>query len=100
MSELADWRIEAHSLILAGELTYKTLLPLWEQKDELIKSAASIDVSDLSHVDSSGLALILQFANEANKKGNRLKIVGVTDKLNTLITLYNLNDMMSDSLSV
>lgn len=98
MSEQADWRIDAHSLILEGELTHKTLLPLWQQKETLLNGVTSVNVSGLTHVDSSGLALILQFIGESDKKGNPLKIIGVTDKLNTLITLYNLKGMISNNL--
>jgi phospholipid transport system transporter-binding protein len=99
MSDLTAWRVEGHSLILSGELTAKTLLPLWQQKDKLLNAVSSIDAQALTHVDSAGLALIVQFISEAGKLGRLLKITGVTENLNTLITLYNLKDIMADSMS-
>lgn len=98
MLEPTLWRVDAHSLILSGELTAKTLLPLWQQKDALLDMVISINASDLNHVDSAGLALIFQFIGDADKKGNCLKITGVTDKLDTLMTVYNLKGMISDNL--
>lgn len=92
------WRVDARSLILSGELTAKTLLPLWQQKDALLETVTSIDASDLNHVDSAGLALIFQFIGDADKKGNCLKVTGITDKLDTLMTVYNVKGMISDNL--
>lgn len=96
MPESAIWRLDGDSLILSGELTAKTLLSLWQQKESLLSTIKFIDAANLSHVDSAGLALIFQFIGEADKRGNSLKITGVTDKLSTLITLYNLKELIGD----
>lgn len=98
MPEKMNWRVDAHCLVLDGELTHQSLLALWQIRDSLLDSMTSVDVSGLTHVDSSGLALILQFISDAEKKGNLLEIKGITSNLETLITLYNVNTMINSHL--
>jgi len=98
MLENINWRIESHSLILEGELTHQSLLPLWQTRESILGSVTSIDVSGLTHVDSSGLALILQFISDAEKRKELIEIKGITSNLETLITLYNVKPMVNSHL--
>lgn len=98
MPENMNWRVDAHCLVLSGELTHQSVLALWQTRESLLDSITSVDVSGLNHVDSSGLALILQFIGEAEKKGKLLEITGITSNFDTLITLYNVKTMINSHL--
>ncbi len=81
-------------LILSGCLDRETLLPLWEQRESLLKGVTCVDVAQLERVDSSGLALLVHLRDLAGKHGVDLKISGITDRLRTLIELYNLQEII------
>ncbi|EIC86668.1 lipid asymmetry maintenance protein MlaB [Serratia sp. M24T3] len=81
-------------LILSGCLDRETLLPLWEQRESLLKGVTCIDVAQLERVDSSGLALLVHLRDLAGKHGVELQISGITDRLRTLVELYNLQGII------
>lgn len=94
MSAALSFESEQQTLILRGELDRETLLPLWRQRDALMADKTAIDVAQLQRVDSSGLALLLHLQEEQRQRGVALKISGVTERLKTLIALYNLQATM------
>lgn len=81
-------------LILSGCLDRETLLPLWEQRESLLQGVACIDVAQLERVDSSGLALLVHLRDFAGRRGIELQISGITDRLRTLVELYNLKGII------
>lgn len=95
MAEALSWESQPPILTLRGELTRETLLPLWQQREALMVDKAIIDVAQLQRVDSSGLALLLHLREQQRQQGVELKISGVTERLQTLIALYNLQAIMS-----
>ncbi|AHG19759.1 anti-sigma B factor antagonist [Chania multitudinisentens RB-25] len=94
MAEGLNWESQQQRLILRGELTRETLLPLWQQREALMVDKTSIDVAQLQRVDSSGLALLLHLREQQRQQGVALTISGATERLKTLITLYNLQAIM------
>lgn len=91
-----SWQVQQGKLSLTGELENQTLLPLWQwMQQPLAEPFDTLDVSGLNHVDSAGLALLLHLLNAANKRNVSLRLEGITDKLKTLITLYNLQDVIA-----
>lgn len=95
MREQLSWRIEANQLRLAGELERETLLPLWQQRETVVKQIDTIDVSSLERVDSAGLALLVHLRQIALAQGKEPQFTGITDKLRSLITLYNLQKIIA-----
>ncbi|CAI1022708.1 lipid asymmetry maintenance protein MlaB [Serratia entomophila] len=85
---------QQQTLILRGELDRETLLPLWQQREKLLADKTAIDVAQLQRVDSSGLALLVHLREQQRQRGGELKISGATDRLKTLIALYNLQAIM------
>lgn len=94
MSEQLTWRTEGGQLHLCGELERETLQPLWQQRETLMKQIDTIDVSALERVDSAGLALLVHLRQIALAQGKAPRFTGVTDKLRSLITLYNLQQII------
>lgn len=94
MAEPLSWQSQEGTLTLKGDLDRETLLPLWQQRETLLAESVGLDVSQLQRVDSAGLALLVHFYHEQAQKGRDLQIIGVSDRLRTLIDLYNLNDVI------
>jgi len=94
MRESLSWQREASTLLLKGELDRDTLLGLWQQRDTLIKDVDIIDVAALERVDSSGLALLVHLREIARAQGITPRFAGISDKLQSLITLYNLQQII------
>lgn len=94
MASNLSWNRQQQTLRLSGELDRETLLPLWRQRDALLADITCVDVAQLSHVDSAGLALLVHWRAQQEQRGVDLKITGITDKLSTLITLYNLQSVI------
>jgi len=94
---LLQWKRDAGQLLLTGELERETLLPLWEQREALMLQIDTIDVSGLERVDSAGLALLVHLRQIALARGKTLRLTGITDKLSSLIALYNLQEIISDT---
>ncbi|MGO4743387.1 lipid asymmetry maintenance protein MlaB [Serratia quinivorans] len=94
MSAALSFESQQQTLILRGALDRETLLPLWEQRDALLADKTAIDVTQLQRVDSSGLALLVHLREQQHQRGVELKISGASDRLKTLIALYNLQAIM------
>ncbi|ANS44954.1 MULTISPECIES: lipid asymmetry maintenance protein MlaB [Serratia] len=94
MSAALSFESQQQTLILRGELDRETLLPLWDQRERLLADKTALDVSQLQRVDSSGLALLVHLRELQRQRGVELKISGATDRLKTLIALYNLQAIM------
>ena len=62
---------------------------MWRQRDALMADKTAIDVAQLERVDSAGLALLLHLQEEQRARRSA-KIFGATERLKTLIALYNL----------
>lgn len=94
MAETLSWQAEDDTLVLRGELDRVTLLPLWEQRENALRDIRFLDVSRLERVDSAGVALMLHLCALQAAHGGTLLLTGVTEKLRTLITLYNLHNIL------
>jgi phospholipid transport system transporter-binding protein len=89
-----SWEHQPPRLILSGELDRETLLPLWNQRLTLMVGVNVVDVAGLERVDSAGLAMLVHLRELAEQGGVSLSLTGMTDRLSTLIALYNLQDII------
>lgn len=94
MAEALSWVSQQQILVLRGELDRETLLPLWQQREILLADKNAIDVAQLQRVDSCGLALLLHLRQQQHLQGAELKILGINERLQTLINLYNLQQLI------
>lgn len=94
MSELLRWQRTASTLVLSGKLDRDTLLALWRERNTAMVDVATIDVAALERVDSAGLALLVHLREIARAQGSAPVFTGINDKLQSLITLYNLQQII------
>ncbi|OCQ52387.1 putative phospholipid ABC transporter-binding protein MlaB [Photorhabdus australis subsp. thailandensis] len=97
MNESLSWEKAGQTLILKGILNRDSLLPLWLHKEKLLANINDINVSQLEHVDSTGLALLVRFKHHMQKEGVELLLSGISERLSTLIMLYDLQEIIIDS---
>ncbi|HCH51661.1 MAG TPA: lipid asymmetry maintenance protein MlaB [Proteus sp.] len=95
MSASLNWEKKGDILYLQGILDRETLLPVWQQRKTLLADLNTIDVSALSHIDSTGLALFVHLKAEVETQNRHLNIQGATERFQTLITLYDLDEIMN-----
>ncbi|QLY59408.1 lipid asymmetry maintenance protein MlaB [Citrobacter freundii] len=92
MTQSLAWAREGDKLLLVGELDQDVLNPLWDARVEAMKGVTCIDLSQISRVDTGGLALLVHLIDQGKRQGNRVVLSGVNDKVYTLAKLYNLPD--------
>ncbi|WP_427167127.1 lipid asymmetry maintenance protein MlaB [Citrobacter koseri] len=90
MTQSLSWTHEGDTLALAGELDQDVLNPLWDARVDAMKGVTCIDLSQVSRVDSGGLALLVHLVDQAKRQGNSVSLQGVNEKVYTLAKLYNL----------
>lgn len=71
---------------LVGSLTFANVHEAWEVFAPSAAGTESIDVSGVTEVDSAGLALISALKRKA---GEQCRVVGLTAKLATLASAYD-----------
>lgn len=89
-----SWEHQPPRLMLRGDLDRETLLPLWNQRRTLMNQVNTVDVAGLDRVDSAGLAMLVHLRGQAEQEGVTLALTGITDRLSTLIALYNLQEII------
>ncbi|KAA8999241.1 lipid asymmetry maintenance protein MlaB [Affinibrenneria salicis] len=94
MATPLSWQAQGDVLCLQGDLDRDTLLPFWRDRESLLADKRALDVSRLERVDSAGLALLLHASQQRVGEGIALPLHGAGDRLQTLIALYNLNEII------
>lgn len=94
MIPMLTWEQKGQMLILTGELDRDTLPAFWQQRNQLLKGINAINVSQLSHIDSTGLAMLIRLKSEQQSE-NKWVFEGISERFKTLIRLYKLEDFMN-----
>lgn len=90
MTGQLSWTRDGERLALHGELDQDLLVPLWEARAQATDGVSTIDLSALTRVDTAGLALLMHFVALIRHQGGEAKLIGKSDNLQTLVSLYNL----------
>ncbi|AKJ43264.1 lipid asymmetry maintenance protein MlaB [Pragia fontium] len=95
MQNTLNWQAENGELTLSGDLDRETLLPFWNARQQILTSDIhTINVAQLVRVDSAGLAMLVHILDEVSQRPQQFKLAGVTEKLQTLTALYNLQQII------
>ncbi|MDX6020584.1 lipid asymmetry maintenance protein MlaB [Scandinavium sp. V105_16] len=90
MADSLRWTREGGRLSLQGELDQDFLVPLWEAREEATQGIDTIDLTAITRVDTAGVALLMHLVAHIRQQGGTVKIEGKSEKMNTLVQLYNL----------
>ncbi|AOV98650.1 anti-sigma B factor antagonist [Edwardsiella hoshinae] len=86
------WQRDGAHLRLQGALVCDALGEFWRQRQTLLQGVDCLDISGVTRVDSAGLALLLHAQNLY--PGTPIPLRGVSERLHTLIALYNLREIV------
>lgn len=78
---------------LRGPLTFMTVDRVLTEADTLAASG-QLDLSALEHVDSAGLALLLELQRRARRQGKSLQLHQAPAQLRDLAGFFGLSDML------
>jgi phospholipid transport system transporter-binding protein len=74
-------------MIISGIIDAERVAVWWTQREGLFANNL-LDLKAVSHVDSAGLAFLVQWAKARQLAGDRLCLTGVSDSLSKLCALY------------
>ncbi|MDX1460247.1 MAG: STAS domain-containing protein [Xanthomonadales bacterium] len=82
-------------LSLHGALTLENVTNTWQASRSILNDGIdTIDLSEVSNVDSAGLALLLEWQARANARDRRLRITGAPDDLLRLASLCEATELL------
>ena len=90
------------ALLLSGELSRNTLLPMWQQRDVFLsanaldKTVVEWDLSGIQHIDSAGFAALCDFLRECQMLNKTVRLVYPPKQLLTLADLVGLSDWIAN----
>jgi phospholipid transport system transporter-binding protein len=90
MSEPLSWNRDGERLALRGELDQEFILSLWNARAQATEGVSVIDLNEVTRVDSAGVALLVHFVALIRRQGKEAQLVGKSENLQTLVSLYNL----------
>jgi phospholipid transport system transporter-binding protein len=86
-------RTTGNTLAVEGLMTAATACGLLEE-GRPGAGAWVVDLSAVTHADSSGLAILLDWLRASRRAGGSLKIVGMPESLRILASLYDIDTLL------
>ena len=88
-------RREGGRLVLSGPVTLANVAQVLEEgRRHLAEGAATVDLGEVSELDSSALALLLAWLREAKAAGRALAFTNLPEALRTIARLYGVEDLL------
>jgi len=88
-------RRDGERLVLDGPVTLANVAALLEEgRRHLADGAATVDLSGVTELDSSALALLLAWLREAKSGGRAVGFANLPDSLKTIARLYGVEDLI------
>jgi phospholipid transport system transporter-binding protein len=90
-------RLEGSRLVLEGPVTADTVPRLLQAGDEFLRQGlAIVDFAAVSEVDSSAVALLLQWLRDASAGGRSLAFANLPPIMHNLARLYGVSDLIPE----
>jgi len=88
-------RREAGRMLLSGPVKLGNVAQLLEEgRLHLAEGVATVDLSEVTELDSSALALLLAWLREAKAAGRALAFTNLPEALRTIARLYGVEDLL------
>jgi len=97
MKDIAIQRLDENRYRLAGSITFATVTAAYQNEDLDLTSrdGIEIDLTDVSRVDSAGLALLLEWIRAAGASGGRVRFTSIPVQLERLIQVAGLEEVFA-----
>ena len=88
-------RREGGRLVLSGPVTLANVAQVLEEgRRHLAEGAATVDLGEVSELDSSALALLLAWLRDAKAAGRAIAFANLPESLQTIARLYGVEDLL------
>ena len=88
-------RRDGERLVLSGPVTLANVAALLEEgRRHLAEGAATVDLSAVTELDSSALALLLAWLRDAKAGGRAVAFANLPESLQTIARLYGVQDLL------
>lgn len=101
---MADFELdsgEAGTFRLRGDVTFHTAQRILERSEKLFARDGDIevDLSAVERTDSSGLALLLEWINQACKAGRKIHFSAVPEKIMAIAETAEISELLGETYS-
>jgi phospholipid transport system transporter-binding protein len=81
---------------VSGDMTFETASRLLKESKALLQDVEdlNLDLAEVEHVDSAGLALLLEWVVQIKKKGGEISLNGIPDSLLAIARLCQLHSTL------
>lgn len=88
-------RLEGDRLVLEGNINADTVPRLLAAGDQYLRQGLSIvDFGSVGHVDSSAIALALEWLRDAREAGRELRFANIPEAMDNLAKLYGVVEFL------
>lgn len=97
LSDLGDGRFR-----LSGDVSFRTAESVLRASDDLFRTDRDVhvDLSAISHTDSAGMALLLEWLSKADRAGVKLRFAGIPEKIKAIAVTAEIDDFLENYQSV
>ncbi len=81
---------------IRGELTFDTVTALLQQSKKLFtgQKEITINLTQVTHSNSAGLALLLEWLSQNKNSGQQIKFIAIPEALASIANLYNVREFL------
>ena len=90
-------RRDARSYAVEGVMTFESVAELWRQSLEIFpdESVFQIDLMQVTHTDSAGLALLVEWLREGSRRGARIGLLNLPAQMLVLAGAANVEKVLT-----
>ena len=90
-------RRDTRSYGVQGAMTFESVTDLWRQSVEIFPDEAvfQIDLTQVSHTDSAGLALLVEWLREGARRGARIELLNPPAQMRVLAGAANVEHVLT-----
>jgi phospholipid transport system transporter-binding protein len=90
-------RQDARSYGVHGAMTFDSVTDLWRQSLKLFtdEKVFQVDLAHVTHTDSAGLALLVEWLREASRNGARIEFLNLPSQMLALAGAANLEQFLT-----
>lgn len=90
-------RRDTRSFGVSGTMTFDSVNDLWRESDEMFSGdgVVEVDLQEVTHTDSAGLALLVEWLREAGRRGGRVRYLNLPSQMVALADAANLQPVLT-----
>jgi phospholipid transport system transporter-binding protein len=90
-------RQDARAYGVHGAMTFDSVTELWRQSADMFSGepVLQIDLTKVTHTDSAGLALLVEWLREASRRGARIEFLHLPTQMLALAGAANLEQVLA-----